>query len=73
MKIHFKNGKRIVEGKHYEKGVHELPDALADHWYIKALIKDKDVVLLDQPKVEEAQAEESESEAPSQPQKKKGK
>lgn len=29
-----------IDGVHYPKGNHEVPDALSGHWYLKALVKD---------------------------------
>ena len=45
MKVLFKYS-RIIERKAYVKGEYELPDALADNWYFKALVKDGDVVII---------------------------
>lgn len=36
---------REIDGKDYKKGEHELPDSLANHWYLKALVKSGDVNL----------------------------
>lgn len=44
MKAHFKYP-RTVDGKHYAKGEHTLPDAMADHWFLKGLIESKDVTV----------------------------
>lgn len=45
MKVEFK-GPVSIDKHHYAKGKHELSDAYAEHWYLKALIKDKKAVVI---------------------------
>jgi hypothetical protein len=49
MKISVKHP-RSVDGKHYGKGLHEVPDSLQSHWFVQALLKTKDFEILDEPK-----------------------
>lgn len=46
MQVQLKGPKKLA-GKLYKKGVHELPDALLDDWFLKALLKDGDAVLVE--------------------------
>lgn len=48
MKIQLKHP-RSIDGKLFAPGVHDMPDALADHWFLKALMKDGDAVLIGAP------------------------
>jgi hypothetical protein len=48
MKVHFKFP-RSIDGTHYTPGVHELPDALSDHPFVKGLAAVNDLSFLDSP------------------------
>lgn len=77
MKVQFKYPRKIG-GKVYGKGQHDLPEAHADHWFVQALIKKGDMVVLGEPMAKagkpEAKSEDASSEeVPSQPQKGKDK
>ena len=37
--------KDMKVSKHFPKGVHELPDALLEDWFFKALVEAKDVTI----------------------------
>ncbi len=50
MKVHFKYP-RVINAKVHLPGEHSLEDSLADHWYVKALIKSGDVSVMDEPPV----------------------
>lgn len=41
---------RIVNGKLYDKGTHELSDTLAGHWFVSGLIKAGDFTVIEEPK-----------------------
>lgn len=78
MKAKFKHPKKI-DGQFYGKGEHTLPDAHADHWFVKALIKSGDIVVLGEAKAqapsesaEKAEKSEEKAQAP-QPQGKSNK
>lgn len=45
-----------IGGKLYECGEHEIDAALADHWYLKALVKDGLAQIIEDPKPEPAPA-----------------
>lgn len=46
MKIEFKYP-RIINGMFYAPGIHEVPESLMNHWYLKALIDCREVLLVD--------------------------
>ncbi len=50
MKVHFNHprvlGFKKADRKLYAKGTHEVPEALADHWFFKAALQSKDVSLV---------------------------
>ncbi len=46
MKIQLKRAARL-HGSDRAKGIHEIPDACAEHWFFQALQKDGDLVILD--------------------------
>lgn len=48
MKVKFKY-RRKLEGKTYDPGTHEVPDAVRGHWFFKAIEKAGDVAVLDSP------------------------
>lgn len=45
MKILLKH-QRKIDDIHYPAGTHDLPDSLIKHWYVNALIKDGDAVMI---------------------------
>lgn len=51
---------RIISGKHLRPGIHDVSDGLSGHWYVKALIKNGDAVLIDRPKLPMVQEEKAE-------------
>lgn len=54
MKVQF-HGPKTIDGKHFAKGVHEAPDALADHWFFKGLVAAKEVTVFPAPPQELAE------------------
>lgn len=46
MKVQFKMP-RSLDGVNYSKGVHEVPDSLASHWYFLAMIQNGVAVILE--------------------------
>lgn len=52
MKIEFKTP-CLIDGVKYEKGTHEVPESLATHWYVIAMSKDKNAIILEPPKAVE--------------------
>lgn len=49
MKVQLKRAAHLG-GHDYAKGVHELPDSLASHWFFLALQVDGHAVMLEEPK-----------------------
>jgi|WetSurMetagenome_2_1015567.scaffolds.fasta_scaffold772033_1 hypothetical protein len=69
MKVLF-NATISLEGKHYSKGTHEVPDELIEHWYFKAMVSDKTVVVVVPPEKSEEISVESGDSASSIPEEK---
>ncbi len=55
MKVKLKRQVKFAD-KAYAIGIHEMPDALADNWYFKALVKDKHAEILGAEKAPEKSA-----------------
>lgn len=54
MKIQFFNP-RAIDGQVYSKGIHEVPDEKADHWYLLALFANGEAGMIEPPKNKAAQ------------------
>lgn len=63
MKVHFKVPK-MLDGKKYPVGTHEVSDAMAGHWYLLASVQNKECVITEEPVALESSPLESEDEAP---------
>lgn len=46
MKVHFKFP-RAIDGKDFSKGTHEVSDEKSNHWFLQALVKNGDAVILE--------------------------
>lgn len=55
MKVQF-NRQVAFNNVVYAKGAHIVPDAIYDHWYFKALVKDGEAVVLEAPAKEELES-----------------
>jgi hypothetical protein len=40
---------RLINGKMYASETFELPDEMKNHWYIQALVKSQEAVILEEP------------------------
>lgn len=48
MKVQFKYA-RMIDGKLFAQGTHDIENKLLDHWFFKGLVREKHVLLLEEP------------------------
>lgn len=64
MKVQFNKPMTRFNEKDYKKGIHHIEDEHHSHWYLQALVKDKDAVVVQAPKNHKDDEEDDDSDMP---------